>query len=465
VELEQHAARILSLSRTDMVASYDQRKDRLLRLESLVVENRAALLLAMASDFGVRSHDESDTFDLLPTLAEIRGQRRDLRAAMRPRRRQLPWYLWPARASLVPEPLGVVGVMSPWNFPLYLALAPVAAALAAGNRVLLKPSELAPATSEVISTCVARAFASEELSVWLGDAALAARFSAIAFDHLLFTGSTTVGRAVARSAAINLTPVTLELGGKSPALVLPSADLRLAAARIIFGKLINAGQICIAPDYALVPRAQLGAFVAAVRATAKNLYPSFAGNPDYTALRAPAAAARMDALVQDAESRGATLVRLRAEADAQGGLQRTPVLVLDPPADARVLEEELFAPILPIVPYDTLDDAIAFINARPRPLALYAFGSAAAEVDAVLQRTRTGGVTVNDVFYHCGCGTLPFGGIGPSGMGVYHGRAGFDTFSHLKPIYRQSRLHAGALFSPPYGPRKARLRDLLRRFV
>jgi coniferyl-aldehyde dehydrogenase len=274
-----------------------------------------------------------------------------------------------------------------------------------------------------------------------------------------------VGRAVALAAAANLTPVTLELGGKSPALVLRSANLAQAAARITFGKLINAGQICIAPDYALVPRSQLDAFVSAVRTAASDLYPSFAGNPDYTSMRAPASAARMDALLADAEARGATLVRLSPGAAVGGSLQRSPVLVLDPPVDARVLQEELFAPILPIVPYDTLDDALNFINARPRPLALYVFGRSECELQAVLGGTRTGGVTINDVFYHCGCGTLPFGGIGPSGMGAYHGRAGFDTFSHLKPIYRQSRLHAGALFSPPYGPRKARLRDFLRRLV
>jgi acyl-CoA reductase-like NAD-dependent aldehyde dehydrogenase len=300
--------------------------------------------------------------------------------------------------------------------------------------------------------------------VWLGDAALAARFSALPFDHLLFTGSTRVGQAVAEAAAKHLTPVTLELGGKSPAIVTESADLGRAAQRIMFGKLVNAGQICIAPDYALVPAASLERFVAELTAAARGLYPSFAGNPDYTSLRSRASAERMEALVHEAALGGARVVRL--EDEPRGATcQRAPVLVIEPAADARLLSEELFAPVLPIVPYHTLDEAIDFVNARPRPLALYVFGTSQRELGPVLARTRSGGVTVNDVFYHCGAGTLPFGGIGPSGMGVYHGRAGFDTFSHLKPIYHQSRVHPSGLLAPPYGRGKAKLRALLWRWL
>jgi coniferyl-aldehyde dehydrogenase len=464
VELEQRFERMRALSRAEPEVGRAVRKARLTRLTELLETERAALVRAMAADFGVRAPDECEIFELMPALSELRGQLRDLGAAMRPRRAQVPWYLAPARAELVPEPLGVVGVLSPWNFPVYLALAPVAAALAAGNRVLLKPSELAPRTSELIARAIAERFDPDELSVWLGDAALAARFSALPFDHLLFTGSTRVGQAVAEAAAKQLTPVTLELGGKSPAIVTPSADLPRAAARIMFGKLINAGQICIAPDYALVPAGQLDAFVAELVGAARSLYPRFVGSADYTSLRSLASAERMEALVTDAAVRGARLVRLGDEGQG-AGTQRAPVLVIDPPHDARVLSEELFVPVLPIVPYHTLDEAIDFVNARPRPLALYVFGEAERELASVLGRTRSGGVTVNDVFYHCGAGTLPFGGIGPSGMGVYHGRAGFDTFSHLKPVYRQSRLHPSSLLAPPYGPTKTKLRALLWRFL
>jgi len=466
VELPRVFARQRELSRSEPPADSALRRDRLQRLERMLDGASRELIEAMAADFGQRAEHECETYDIIASLSDIRENLRHLAAWMRPKRYPVRSYMLPGRARVEPTPLGVVGVVSPWNFPVYLAISPVAAALAAGNRVLVKPSELTERTSAVLARAVDQAFAPEELKVIEGGPQVAERFCALPFDHLLYTGSTRVGKLVALAAARNLTPVTLELGGKSPVLVTPSADLDEAASRCMFGKLANAGQICIAPDYALVPRAQLAPFLERARAHAQRLFPTFADNPEYSGVLGSAQRARLEAMLTEAARSGAQVIRLGdATAERPGSTQFLPAIVLEPAASTRLMQEEIFGPILPVVGYDTLSDAIRFINARERPLALYLFARAAHERDAVLSRTVAGGVTVNDVIYHCGCNTLPFGGVGASGMGAYHGEAGFQTFSHMKPVFYQTRLNGRALFETPRTPFRQWFGRFFRRIV
>ena len=460
-DLDRTFARQRELSRAEPPASVTVRRDRLRRLLRALEAQADALVAAMSADFGHRAAHESETYDISGAISDIRHDLRHVARWMRPRRYPVRGYMWPGRAAVLPTPLGVVGVLSPWNFPVYLALSPLSAAVAAGNRVLLKPSEHTPRTSELLAELLGRAFSPEEVSVFTGGADLAERFASLPFDHLLFTGSTGVGRKVAAAAAKNLTPVTLELGGKSPLLVAPSADPDDAAGRCMFGKLANAGQICVSPDYALVPRARISEFVERASAHVQRLYPTIADNPDYSAVAGAERLARLESMIAEAEQKGARVVRL----GASGAGKLAPTLVVEPHADTRVMQEEIFGPILPVVGYDTLDDAISFINARPRPLALYLFERNSRERERVLQRTVSGGVTVNDVIYHVGCNTLPFGGVGASGMGAYHGEAGFVTFSHMKPVFYQTRLNGRSLFETPRTPLRRAFGRFFRRIV
>jgi coniferyl-aldehyde dehydrogenase len=341
---------------------------------------------------------------------------------------------------------------------MQLALAPAVAALAAGNRVMLKPSEMTPATSALLRELVAAAFADDEFSVILGDASVGAAFAAMPFDHLFFTGSTAIGRKVAQAAAANLTPVTLELGGKSPALFDVDADLDVAVPRLLVGKLLNAGQTCIAPDYALVPASRVDAFESAVARALPAIYPDAVANPDFASIVNAAHYERLAALVDDARARGARIVRFGgddAAATAAGPLPRRfpPTLVVGVDDRMAIMREEIFGPLLPIEVYATLDEAIGRINARPHPLAMYWFGANRTRRAHVLEQTLAGGVTLDDTLWHFVHGGLPFGGVAASGIGAYHGAHGFTTFSHMKPVLRQSRLAAGALLYPPYGRR------------
>ena len=362
-------------------------------------------------------------------------------------------HLWPGRARIERQPVGVAGILSPWNYPVQLALAPAVGALAAGNRVLLKPSELTPATSALLRELVAADFAEDEFTVVLGDAQVGRALTQLPLDHLFFTGSTPVGRQVALAAAQNLTPVTLELGGKSPALLAPDADLALAAPRLMSGKLLNAGQTCIAPDYALVEEANVDAFVSAVSAATRALYPRFGTNPDYTSIVNHHHFERLTALVDDAKAKGARLVTLNPadETTTPGSRKLLPTLILGANDTMKVMQEEIFGPLLPVETYATLEDAIAKINARPHPLAFYYFGRDGARCGKVLAETLAGGVTVNDTLWHFAHEGLPFGGVGASGLGAYHGEASFLTFTHCKPVFVQPRLAAASLLYPPYG--------------
>lgn len=452
----------------DMLPSAASRRERLDRLYALVAENEAAILDAISADFGGRARQEMVLTELFIVLSAIRQQRRKLARWMRPRRVATPLHMLPGSSELMPQPLGVVGNIVPWNYPCQLALVPAAAALAAGNRVMIKPSELTPAFSRLLAQLAAKYFSPAELAVVEGGVEESRAFAALPFDHLVFTGSTAVGRQVAVAAAHNLTPVTLELGGKSPAIIDTSCDLAESAPRLAFGKLFNAGQTCVAPDYALVPRAMLADFVREVSAAAAAMYPQFAGNAQYTSIISERHYARLQHLVRDAEGQGATVVRLGADAatgSAGGERRMAPVLLLDVTPEMAVMREEIFGPLLPVLPYDTLQQAIAFINERERPLALYWFGRARANCDQVLRSTISGGVTVNDALWHAAQENLPFGGVGASGSGAYHGEHGFLAFSKQKPIYRQARLNGFGLFRPPYGRVFDTLAEFLKRHM
>ncbi|HEX6137445.1 MAG TPA: coniferyl aldehyde dehydrogenase [Casimicrobiaceae bacterium] len=441
------------------------RRDRLARLAQIVTRHEPALVAAIDRDFGHRSSHETRLAELYIVAAEARHAIRRLPRWMRPRRVATPWHLLPATARIMHQPLGVVGVISPWNYPMQLALAPVVAALAAGNRVMLKPSELTPATSALLAELVAARFREDEFAVVLGDAATGKAFASLPFDHLFFTGSTAVGRSVAAAAAVNLTPVTLELGGKSPALFDDDADFALGVPRVTVGKLLNAGQTCIAPDYALVPKARLDEFVAAVAASVRKLYPAVMANPDYSSIVNPRHYARLIALVEDARAGGARIVALGDPhaGETQHPRRIAPTLVLDVRDEMAIMREEIFGPLLPVETYASLDEAIERINARPHPLALYWFGRDRARRERVLHETLAGGVTVNDTLWHFAHGGLPFGGVGASGSGVYHGEHGFATLSNEKAVYVQSRLAPARLLYPPYGRTFERVLAQLRR--
>jgi acyl-CoA reductase-like NAD-dependent aldehyde dehydrogenase len=440
------------------------RDRRLAALERLLRENADAIATAIARDFGHRSHHETRLLELFPSLAAVKHARAHLRRWMKPERRRVSLWFQPGRAQVIAQPLGVAGIVVPWNYPIYLAVGPLVGALAAGNRAMVKMSELAPATGELLAQLVAGAFARDEVCVVNGDADVARAFAALPFDHLLFTGSTAVGRAVMRAAADNLTPVTLELGGKSPAIVAPGYPLAAAAERIMVGKLMNAGQTCIAPDYALVPAAHEEGFVAAARRVVAECWPDPMRSPDYTSIVDARHFARLAGYLDEARARGGEVVTLAAGAAPDAATRRIPpTIVRDAPDDTRLMREEIFGPILPVVTYRDFDEALAYVTARPRPLALYHFDRDESRIRRVLTETVAGGVTINDTILHIAQDDLPFGGVGPSGMGEYHGRAGFDAFSKRKSVFRQARFNAIGLFNPPYGRRFERLvRFLLR---
>ena len=443
------------------------RRDRLQRLMKLTVDNEDRIVAAIAQDFGHRSAHETRLAECYIVASATRHALRHLKRWMKPVRVATPLHLQPGRAEIIRQPVGVVGVISPWNYPLQLALTPVIGALAAGNRVLLKPSELTPATSALLRQLISHYFREDELAVVLGDAAVGQAFSALPWDHLFFTGSTAVGRAVAQAAAANLTPVTLELGGKSPALFDDDADLALVASRLVAGKLLNAGQTCIAPDYAMVPEARAPEFVAAIRDAVARLYPSLVANPDYTAIVNERHYQRLIGLIDDAQRKGAQIVPLDPGSEASSTQDRklVPTLLLNVTDDMAVMNEEIFGPLLPIETYTTRDDAIARINRRPRPLAFYYFGQDATRREQVLRDTIAGGVTVNDTIWHFAHEELPFGGAGASGIGAYHGERGFLAFTQQKPVFHQSRLAATRLLYPPYGAAFERVLALLKRLT
>ncbi len=434
------------------------RKDRLRRAAAMIRDHAAHFCDALSEDFGHRSRDQSMLTDIAGSIGPISHALKHLDRWARPERRavQFPLGLLGARAWVEYQPKGVVGVIAPWNFPVNLVMGPVAGAFAAGNRAMVKTSEFTPATTALFEEIVGAYFAPDELAFISGGPEVGKAFAALPFDHLLFTGATGIGRHILHAAADNLTPVTLELGGKSPAIIGSGADMARATERIALGKMLNAGQICLAPDYLLVPAAREDEAVHGLKAAASAMYPSLLANPDYTAVINDRHHRRLSAWLDDARDKGARIevVNPAGEDFAASNSRKMPLhIVRDATDDMMLMQEEIFGPILPVVRYDGIDDAIARINRGPRPLGLYHFGSDGGERRRVLDRTISGGVTLDDVVFHVSMEDLPFGGIGPSGMGSYHGIDGFRTFSHAKAVFRQSRIDVAGLagLKPPYG--------------
>ena len=465
--LDMHSA--FELQRTAFAkqphSQWPERRDRLQRLRRLVADNEEEIERTIDADFGGRPATETQIGEIYPSLAEINGALRSGEKWMRPERVWVSKWFLPARAEIQPRPLGVVGIIVPWNYPLYMAVGPMVGALVAGNRVLVKMSEYTPRFSALFKRLIDRYFAPEEAAVITGDATVAQAFSELPFDHLLFTGSTEVGRRVMAAAAANLTPVTLELGGKSPTVIAPDYPVERAAARILAGKLLNAGQTCIAPDYVLLPKAMMKPFVREARAQARRMYPGGLGNRDYCTIINERHYTRLTGYLDQARQAGVrieTLFEGRARDNAARRL--SPALLVDPPAALDLMREEIFGPLLPLLPYEAVEDAVAHISALPKPLALYWFDDDERRTAWALHNLQAGGVCVNETLMHIAQEELPFGGIGPSGMGHYHGRHGFETFSKMTPVFLQSRLNGMGLFMPPYGPTMRRVLELMKRF-
>ncbi|HVO58729.1 MAG TPA: coniferyl aldehyde dehydrogenase, partial [Dongiaceae bacterium] len=444
---------------------YERRRAALRALLNALVDRREEFVAAVNEDFGGRARQETLALELVPLTDGIRYALRHLASWMKPRREVAALNFLPASTQVVAQPLGVVGVIGAWNYPVLLSLSPVVDALAAGNHVLLKPSELAPRTAELLKDFLGSLFNAEHVAVVSGGAEVAAAFAALPFDHLLFTGSTRVGKLVMRAASEHLTPVTLELGGKSPAIIHREFPLRTAAERILTGKLYNAGQTCLAPDYVLVHESQRDEFLRLAAEVTQQLYPTLAGNPDYTHIINREHYERLAEYLREAADLGARVMPLSVHAEGCNAESRVfvPAAVLDAPDNAQVMSEEIFGPVLPIMTYRELDDALAYVNARPRPLALYYFDWNTSRVERVLSATTSGGVTVNDVIYHIAQNNLPFGGVGASGIGAYHGRTGFETFSHRKAVLVQKRFSALQFIRPPYGAMASRVIKFLLR--
>ncbi len=435
--------------------SATQRRANLKRLLAAILARRDELASAIDRDFGGRARDEVLFSEIYVAVNAIRHARGHVHGWMAPRQRPVGWPLQPASAWVMPQPLGVAGIIVPWNYPVFLSMAPLAGALAAGNRVMLKLSEYTPETSALLARMLAETFTPDFVAAVTGDAAVGRSFASLPFDHLLFTGATAVGREVMRAAAENLTPVTLELGGKSPALIAPGANLTRAAADIVYGKLLNSGQTCIAPDYVLLHSESLRIFVEALRKAIDRYYPA----ADYTSIINDKHEQRLRGYLDEAKARGVETISMGQP--PTGGRRFAPTILIDPPEDLQAMREEIFGPILPLKTYQSLDDAIAYINDRPRPLVLYLFARDRRVIDRVLTHTVSGGVCINDTLLHIAAEDLPFGGVGPSGMGHYHGLEGFDTFSKLKPIFRRHWLGLGRLLRPPH----SRLHDWMERIL
>jgi coniferyl-aldehyde dehydrogenase len=437
------------------------RIDRIDRAIALLKKYDDKICDALNSDFGNRSIDQTKLTDVNGTVEPLRHARKHVKKWMRAEKRKVmfPLGIFGSRARIEYQPLGVIGVISPWNFPVNLTFGPLAGIFAAGNRCMIKPSEYTPATSELMSEMISEAFDISEVAIFPGGPEVGVAFSSLAFDHLLFTGATSVAKHVMRAASENLVPVTLELGGKSPVVVGRSADMQLTTDNIMLGKTLNAGQICLAPDYVLVPEENMGSFVDAAEKSVAKMYSNLKDNPDYTSVVNERHYDRLNGYLEDAQAKGAKVVEINpANEDftQQQHHRIPPTLILDPKDDMQVMQDEIFGPLLPVKPYKDVTETIKYINDHPRPLGLYYFGKDKAEETRVLSHTTSGGVTVNDVVMHVSMEDLPFGGVGPSGMGSYHGFDGFKTFSHAKAILTQSRTvsRLAATMRPPYKKKK-----------
>lgn len=453
-ELTDLLSKMRAAHRKAGAPDYDTRVEHLDRLERTVLARKHAIAKAIGADFGARSAHESLLGEVMTLVSAIKYTRAHLHEWMETEPREVSWLFMPARAEVIMQPLGVIGIIAPWNYPVQLALGPLVCALGAGNRAILKPSELVPATSELLKAMITETFAPDHVAVVTGGVEVSEAVSLMPLDHLVFTGSTRVGKIVMKAAAENLTPVTLELGGKSPVIVGEGFAIAQAAQKIMLGKCFNAGQTCIAPDYVMVPKGRAEAFVEACRTAFASMYPRMQSNPDYTAVVNDRQYARLQATLADAQERGAKVIELNpANEDLDPSTRKmAPHLVLDATDEMIVMQEEIFGPILPVRTYDTLDEAIGYVNDHARPLALYLFEHNQKRIDKVLRETISGGVAINETMLQFAQEDLPFGGVGASGMGAYHAREGFDAFTKKKPVFYQARVNGTGLLRPPYGP-------------
>ncbi len=433
--------------------TYAERVDALDRLKDKLFQMRMEFAEAISEDFGNRAHQETILLEIFVLIDEIRHTKRHLYKWMKPKSVMPNWQFLPGGAKFIYQPLGVVGVLGAWNYQLLLTLSPLIGALSAGNHVMLKPSELAPITAELMRSMIADLYPEDYVTVITGGVEVAGEFSSLPFDHMIFTGSTRVGRIIMRNASEHLTPVTLELGGKSPALIGENYPIDRAARRIVNGKFSNAGQTCVAPDYVLLPEGKTEEFMEHAREITGKFYPALVKNPDYTTIITERHYERLEKIVQEVRNRGGRVevVNPASEDCNIGNRVFPPTFVWNCPEDTTVLQEELFGPILPIVTYRTLTEAIDYINDRPRPLALYYFDNERRNIDRVLNETISGGVTLGGCIYHLPQNNLPFGGVGDSGMGAYHGYDGFMNFSKKKAVFIQRQIAATMLLRPPYG--------------
>lgn len=428
------------------------RKKHLMQLKSQIIKYQDAIAKAINKDFGSRSNDESKILDVMSSILEVSHCIRKLKYWMRPSKRKTELLFITNKLEVLYQPKGIVGVIVPWNFPVYLALGPLAVALAAGNRVMIKLSEVTPETNTVIRKMLSEIFNKEQVAVFGEEIVNPSHFTSLPFDHIVFTGSPAVGQLVMRSASEHLTPVTLELGGKSPALVTRNYPIADAAKRIMHGKSTNAGQICVSPDYTLVPVDKINFFVEACKSNFEKMFGlNICENLDYTSIVNDRHLKRIQEILTDAREKGAQIIPC-GEYNTENFSRRMPVhIVLNCQPHMKIMQEELFGPILPIIIYDTLDQAIETIKLNERPLALYCFTHDSKELDYILKNTHSGGVTVNDWGWHVVNHDAPFGGIGNSGMGTYHGEEGFRELSHAKTIFKRHRFFPTQLFYPPYG--------------
>lgn len=438
--------------RHDPMPTADKRIETLQALKAALLRYQEPLIQAISSDFGRRSADETKLAEILPALEGIKYVSKRVRRWMKPSSRHVGMAFQPGKAKVIYQPLGVVGVIVPWNYPLYLAMGPLTGALTAGNRVMIKMSESTPETAKVFAQMLGDIYPEDQVAVVTGEAEVGMAFSQLPFDHLLFTGATSIGKHVMRAAAENLTPVTMELGGKSPAIVSKDVPIADAAERIAFGKGVNAGQTCVAPDYVLCPRDRVEELVEALRIQFARLYPSLRDNADYTQVVNPRQYQRIQGYLQDARDKGARVIELNPK-DEEFSDTRVlpPTLLLDVTDDMKIMQEEIFGPLMPILPYDRIEDAMDYIADRPRPLALYYFGYDKPEQERLMNQTHAGGMCINDTILHVAQDDMPFGGIGPSGMGHYHGHEGFLTFSKAKGVYIKQRFNGARPIYPPYG--------------
>jgi coniferyl-aldehyde dehydrogenase len=438
----------------------NDRKQQLVALKNSLIKHQDKLLKAASADFGHRSSDETLLADIMPTIMSIDHAIKHLREWMKSEKREVSLLFQPAQNRVVLQPLGVVGIMSPWNYPIFLSIGPLVAAIAAGNRALIKPSEFTPYTNRILNEIIGEAFSRDEVAMVEGDAQLAADFSGLPFDHLLFTGSTEVGRRVMQAASNNLTPVTLELGGKSPALIASDVTADFAVERIIYGKCLNAGQTCVAPDYVLCEENQLDDLVDAFKRHFAALYPKL-DSGDFSWIINQRQHTRLLSWLEDAESKGAKVISLAEYTDKKSRLMPLQLLINTEPSMA-IMQNEIFGPILPIVTYQSIDQAIDRINQQPRPLALYLFSNDKQIEQKVLTQTHAGGVCINDTVNHVAQEDLPFGGIGPSGMGKYHAKEGFVTFSASKSVMKRGKFYSAKMAFPPYGKK---IHQLIYKFI